>query len=144
MKVYSVIKGKFKSIESVADEMFSKKILGEGVAIEPSSNVIVSPCDGEIIMSFPTKHAIGIKTKYGNEILIHIGVDTVELNGRFFEQFVKQGDKVKTGDTLCVVNFSALKNRNYITDVIVISTNSKIKINEKIDIVDESVYLFEL
>ncbi|MEI0747798.1 glucose PTS transporter subunit IIA [Brachyspira pulli] len=91
----SPMNGKVYKLSDIADEAFSSGAMGEGFAIELADSMVTSPCDGEIIAAFPTKHAYGIETANGNEILIHIGMDTVELNGEGFESFVKVGDKVK-------------------------------------------------
>ncbi len=75
-------------------------MVGDGIAIEPSEGIVVAPFDGEIVQLFPTKHAIGLRGKSGLEVLIHIGLETVSLQGEGFEAFIKQGDQVKMGDKL--------------------------------------------
>ncbi|RKL66583.1 PTS glucose transporter subunit IIA [Salipaludibacillus neizhouensis] len=99
-RITAPINGKVVDITEVPDPVFSQKMMGEGIAIEPSDGNVVSPVDGEVVQVFPTKHAIGLKTKSGLELLIHIGLDTVNLDGEGFEAFVKAGDKVKRGDKL--------------------------------------------
>lgn len=94
------ITGKVVEIEDVPDEMFNQKMLGDGIAIEPTEGVAVSPIEGEVVQLFPSKHAVGIRGNSGLEILIHIGLETVSLNGKGFEAHVQQGDKVKAGDKL--------------------------------------------
>jgi len=96
--------GQIIRLEEVPDEVFSGKMIGEGFAVNPASGQVVSPVDGEIIQIFPTKHAIGIKTKEGLEILIHVGIDTVELKGQGFEAFIEKGSQVKAGDLLLEVD----------------------------------------
>lgn len=103
--------GKVVQIEDVPDEVFSRKMIGDGIAIEPDEGVVVSPVDGEIVQFFPTKHAVGLETKSGLEILIHIGMDTVALNGEGFEGFVQQGDRVKAGDKLVTFNLEQIRER---------------------------------
>lgn len=103
--------GKVVQIEDVPDEVFSRKMIGDGIAIEPDEGVVVSPVDGEVVQFFPTKHAVGLKTKSGLEILIHIGMDTVALNGEGFEGFVQQGDRVKAGDKLVTFNLEQIRER---------------------------------
>ena len=106
----SPMNGKVYKLSDIADEAFSSGAMGEGFAIELTDSIVTSPCDGEIIAAFPTKHAYGIETANGNEILIHIGMDTVELNGEGFESFVKVGDKVKKGDKIAKVDLEYVKN----------------------------------
>ncbi|KYC62202.1 PTS sugar transporter subunit IIA [Heyndrickxia coagulans] len=103
--------GKVVQIEDVPDEVFSRKMIGDGIAIEPDEGVVVSPVDGEVVQFFPTKHAVGLKTKSGLEILIHIGMETVVLNGEGFEGFVQQGDRVKAGDKLVTFNLEQIRER---------------------------------
>lgn len=103
--------GKVVQIEDVPDEVFSRKMIGDGIAIEPDEGVVVSPVDGEIVQFFPTKHAVGLETKSGLEILIHIGMETVALNGEGFEGFVQQGDRVKAGDKLVSFDLEQIRER---------------------------------
>lgn len=91
------------------DPVFSQKLMGEGVAIYPNSTKVVSPCDGEVTLVSETKHALGLKTKDGIEMLIHIGIDTVKLGGVGFETKITKGQKVKKGDLLVVFNKDELK-----------------------------------
>lgn len=101
--------GKVVPIEEVPDQVFAQRMMGDGYAIELTDNTIVSPVDGEVILVFPTGHAFGIKTEDGVEILLHLGIDTVELNGEGFEGKVQQGDKVKAGDVLTVMDLEKIK-----------------------------------
>ncbi|UOQ83731.1 PTS sugar transporter subunit IIA [Gracilibacillus salinarum] len=94
------ITGKLVNMEDVPDEMFSKKLLGDGLAIEPTEGTVVAPVDGEVVQLSDTKHAVGIQSKNGLELLIHIGLETVALKGEGFEAHVSQGAKVKAGDKL--------------------------------------------
>lgn len=103
--------GKVVQIEDVPDEVFSRKMIGDGIAIEPDEGVVVLPVDGEVVQFFPTKHAVGLKTKSGLEILIHIGMETVALNGEGFEGFVQQGDRVKAGDKLVTFDLEQIRER---------------------------------
>ncbi len=108
--IASPIEGKLLPITEVPDQVFSGKMMGDGFAIEPTDGTVVSPVDGEIVNVFPTKHAIGIQSAGGREILIHFGIDTVKLNGQGFEVFVAQGDKVTQGQPLMKVDLDFVKN----------------------------------
>lgn len=100
----SPIKGEVKPLSEVPDAVFSQKMMGDGFAIIPSEGTIVSPVDGTIVTFFPTKHAIGIQADSGREILIHVGIDTVKLDGEGFEALVAQGDHVEAGQPLLKVD----------------------------------------
>ena len=128
-QVYSPLKGKLINIELVPDDMFSQKMLGDGVAIIPSDKHLYSPVDGVVTMVYDTQHAIGIKTNNGKDILIHIGIETVNLKGKPFKTKVKVGDIVKHGDLLTVVNWSYIKLKGCDTSVIVTCVDSDITIN---------------
>ncbi|BCU82117.1 PTS system glucose-specific EIICBA component [Polycladomyces abyssicola] len=101
--------GKLMPITEVPDQVFSQKMMGDGFAIEPTEGVVVSPVEGEIVNVFPTKHAIGIRSVGGHEILIHVGIDTVNLQGKGFESFISEGDKVKPGQKLLEVDLDYIK-----------------------------------
>ncbi|KEZ52737.1 MULTISPECIES: glucose-specific PTS transporter subunit IIBC [Metabacillus] len=105
----SPMTGEIHPITEVPDQVFSGKMMGDGIAITPSNGTIVSPVDGKILNVFPTKHAIGLESESGNEILIHVGIDTVNLKGEGFEAFVKEGDTVKKGQKLLEVNLDFVK-----------------------------------
>lgn len=126
MKIYSPIKGKLVSIEAVTDPVFAQKMMGEGVAIIPSDSKVVSPVEGTVVSVFPTKHAFGIETENGVEILIHIGLDTVELKGKHFDLKVEQGQKVTVGDVLVEVDFKGIEEAGFpiITPVVVLNQAS--------------------
>ena len=98
---------------------------GKGVAVEPSDNVIAAPDDAEVLMTFPTGHAIGLRTKDGAEVLIHIGMDTVELQGKGFETLVNKGDHVTKGQQLIKFDLDEIKNAGYDTTIPMVITNSK-------------------
>lgn len=109
---YSMIDGDSIDLSEVDDDMFSNRVLGEGIAVKPTSNTVVSPCDGEVTLISETKHAIGLKNEDGIEVLIHIGLDTVSLNGEGFETLCKTGDQVKVGKPLVKVDRELLKEKN--------------------------------
>lgn len=118
--VVACVNGKYIDITDVKDKMFSQKLMGDGFAIIPSDDLIVSPVNGTIEMVFPTKHALGIKTKNGDEILLHIGIDTVDLNGEGFTVLVSEKDKVKIGQPLVKVDRQLLKNKEIDPTVIIV------------------------
>lgn len=119
------VNGKFVALNQVADAAFAQGALGKGAAIEPSEGKITSPVTGTVMTLFPTKHAIGIVSDNGAEVLIHIGMDTVNLNGKYFEAHVKQGDHVKKGDLLVTFDIDKIKAEGYsvVTPVIITNTN---------------------
>lgn len=116
--------GRVIPLSKVDDEVFSAGLLGKGIGIEPTDNQIVAPFDGTISTLFPTKHAIGIVSDNGTELLIHIGIETVELEGEFFETHVKQGEHVKRGQLLVTADFAKIKEAGYNTQIPVVITNS--------------------
>ncbi|MBK0038836.1 MULTISPECIES: beta-glucoside-specific PTS transporter subunit IIABC [unclassified Enterococcus] len=116
--------GKVIPIETVSDITFSEQIMGYTVAIEPENNQITSPVDGEVIMIAETKHAIGLKSSDGLEILLHLGIDTVELRGNGFESKVKVGDHVSVGDFIMSMDIDFIKRSGYDPIVLTIVTNS--------------------
>ena len=118
----SPLKGRVLSLSEVKDEVFSTGVLGQGIAIDPVEGKAVAPVDAEVASLFPTKHAIGLLTSEGAEILIHIGLDTVELDGKYFEAHVAQGDKVKKGQTLVTFDLEKIKESGYVTEVPVLLT----------------------
>jgi glucose-specific phosphotransferase system IIA component len=107
----SPMTGRLMPITEVPDQVFSQKMMGDGFAIEPTEGVVVSPVEGEIVNVFPTKHAIGIRSKGGREILIHIGIDTVNLQGEGFKAFISEGDAVKPGQKLMEVDLTLIQNK---------------------------------
>lgn len=121
--IYSPVNGKLKELSSLSDGVFSEKMLGNGFVVSWYDGKVYSPINGELVTVFPTGHAYGIKTKDGLAVLVHIGIDTVNLNGKGFDSKVKQGDKVKKGDLLCEVDLNLVKESGYNSDVIVVVTN---------------------
>ncbi|MGO3371739.1 glucose PTS transporter subunit IIA [Pseudolactococcus laudensis] len=124
--VYAPMTGTVKDLSEVADEVFSSGMLGKGIAIEPTNGQVNSPVDGIITTVFPTKHAIGVTSDEGVEILIHIGMDTVEMNGEGFESFVKQNERVKKGDLMMRVDLDKIKAAGLSSITPVVVTNSTI------------------
>lgn len=120
----SPVSGKAVSLKEVNDPTFSEEIMGKGIAIIPKEGKIASPVNGTISMLFETKHAIGILGESGEEILIHIGLDTVKLGGKYFKSHVKQGDEVKIGTLLVEFDIDAVKKEGYDCITPIIITNS--------------------
>jgi PTS system, glucose subfamily, IIA component len=119
----SVVTGVAKDLEKVEDEVFSKGFLGDGISITPTDNKFYAPISGTLSSVFPTGHAYGITGEDGIEVLIHIGIDTVQLEGKGFDLQVKQDDIVKQGDLLVICDLDTISSAGYKTDTIVIVTN---------------------
>lgn len=124
VSIAAPIKGNVVALADVKDEVFSSESMGKGIAIEPEEGKVYAPADGVISTFFPTGHAIGITTDLGAEILIHVGMDTVEMNGDGFEPQKSQGDKVKKGDLLLKFNIDKIKAARHPVTTPVIITNS--------------------
>jgi PTS system trehalose-specific IIC component len=107
----AVASGKVMPVSEVEDQVFASRAMGDGIAIDPSEGKIYAPYSGKITVAFPTGHAYGMETAGGKEVLIHIGMDTVELNGKGFEPAVKQGDTVKQGDLLTEVDLDYIRSQ---------------------------------
>lgn len=123
-KIYPALEGQIIALSEVKDDMFSQKILGDGFAIIPSKGELRAPCDGEIKMIFDTKHAIGMQTKSGAELLFHVGINTVELEGKYFDSKVKVGDQVKKGNLLLTFDIEKIKEAGFDCVTPVVVTNS--------------------
>ncbi len=121
----AVCDGEVVELSQVSDPVFAEKMMGEGFAIIPSKGEIVAPFDGEISLVIDTKHAVTIMSKDGLEVLIHVGIDTVKLNGKHFENKVSTGDSVKKGDVLTVFDIEGIKSEGYsiTTPVIIVNTD---------------------
>lgn len=140
--------GKLLPISEVPDQVFSQKMMGDGFAIEPSEGIVVAPVDGEIVNLFPTKHAIGIRSTTGQELLIHVGIDTVNLEGNGFETFVSEGDQVKKGQKLLEFDLSFIKEKATSTITPVVFTNlpagTTVKLeSEEVKAGDSNIIRFE-
>ena len=131
--IASPLKGEIVQLKEVKDETFASEMMGKGIAINPTEGKVVSPINGTVQMIFKTKHAIGLKSEDGVEILIHIGMDTVQLEGKHFTAHVKDGDKVKVGDTLVEFDMDAIKKEGYelVTPVIITNTIDYLEILPK-------------
>jgi len=122
--VYAPLDGRTLLLEQVPDPVFAQKMLGDGMAIEPASNTVRAPFAGEVVAAFPTQHAIGLRSSTGLECLIHVGIDTVTLNGRGFRLLVEQGRKVKQGDPLIELDLDVLRSSGRELTTPVVITNS--------------------
>ncbi|MFV0465135.1 MAG: PTS glucose transporter subunit IIA [Lachnospiraceae bacterium] len=122
--IYAFVSGELVDIKKVPDEMFAAEMLGKSVAIEPTDNVIKAPCKGTVITVFDTKHAIGISTEQGVELLLHIGINTVDLKGEYFQVFVKEGDIVEAGQKIAEVDMDQVREKGYPAVTMLIITNS--------------------
>ena len=101
--------GEIVKLETVKDPVFAEKMMGDGFAIDPTKGEVYSPFSGEILTAFPTGHALGLKADNGMEVLIHVGLDTVNLKGEGFEMLVSQGDRVEAGDLLIKVDLDKIQ-----------------------------------
>lgn len=128
----SPIKGEVIKLSNIQDDAFASGVLGSGVAIMPTEGIVVAPVDGEITTLFPSLHAIGITSEKGVELLIHVGLDTVQLGGKGFKAYVKQGDKVKKGQHLLDFNIEEIKNAGYsvVTPVVITNTAEYLEVAE--------------
>ncbi|MDX5474155.1 MAG: PTS glucose transporter subunit IIA [Bacillaceae bacterium] len=124
--IISPLTGKVVPLEEVPDPVFAQKMMGDGFAIEPTEGAVVSPVDGEIVQFFPTKHAIGIKTASGVEVLIHVGLETVSMNGEGFEGHVQVGDNVKVGTKLISFDLALIAEKAKSTVTPIIMTNGDV------------------
>lgn len=124
LELYSPAKGKIISLNEVNDKIFSSRMMGEGLAIQLDDEWIIAPCDAQIVVLANTKHAVGLSCSNGAEILIHIGLDTIELNGNGFKPCVNVGDKVKKGEKLIRVDKELLYKKDLDMTTPIIITNS--------------------
>ena len=125
-EVYSVADGEVIALEQVKDPVFSQKMMGDGFAVEPANGNIVSPVSGTVSSIFPTKHALGLVTEAGLEVLVHIGLDTVSLEGKPFTVHVAEGQKVTAGDLLVTADLDAIRAAGRETSTIVVFTNGDV------------------
>lgn len=128
VEIYSPLDGEAIPLEEVPDPVFAQKMMGDGLAIIPKNGKVVSPINGKVVQIFPTKHAVGLVSEEGLEILIHIGLETVELNGEGFEVEVNAGETVKVGDPLINVDLDYLeqKHKEIVTPIIITNMLDKV------------------
>ncbi len=136
--IVAAVDGELEPITEVTDDVFSQKMMGDGYAIEPTTNEVYSPVSGVVSTIFPTKHAIGITTDKGLEVLVHMGLDTVDLKGKPFESYVKQGQKISENTLLSKMDIEAVKASGREATVVVVYTNMDL-INEVPEVIKSSV-----
>lgn len=136
-------KGKVESIEKANDPTFSSKSLGDGIVVTPTDDLIVAPCDAVVEFTFPTKHAIGLRLDNGVGILIHCGINTVELNGEHFEVLVSANQKVKANTPLVKMDIEAIKKLGYDTQILVIVTETPETVSTKVNANQENWLTFQ-
>ncbi|WP_445613279.1 PTS sugar transporter subunit IIA [Geobacillus sp. YF-1] len=119
--IVAPLSGTIVPLEDVPDPVFAQKMMGDGIAIDPTDGDVVALVDGEIIQLFPTKHAVGLRSEVGVELLIHVGIDTVSMNGEGFTAYVKTGDRVQRGERLLSVDVSLVrqKAKSAVTPIII-------------------------
>lgn len=125
LQIYAPVTGDIKPLEEVPDPVFSQKMMGEGIAILPKEGKVYSPVDGTVILIAATKHAVGIRANDGTEILIHVGLETVSLNGKGFRVAVNEGDKISVGQLIMEVDWEyiSINAKSTITPIVI--TNSE-------------------
>lgn len=119
-KIVVPVDGMLIPLNEVPDQMFSQKLMGDGFAVIPEGNIIVAPLSGVAESVFPTGHAVGIKTKDGIECIVHIGLDTMELNGEGFKPLIKQGTKIKAGDPMIEIDRELISSKGYSVTTMVV------------------------
>ena len=125
IKLVAPMDGEVIDVVEVADPVFAQKMVGDGVAIKPTSGTVVAPCDGVIKLLFPTGHAMGIEVD-GVELLLHLGMDTVELKGEGFTTYIKQGDTVTAGQKIIDMDLDLIQEKGYLTVSPLIITNGDV------------------
>ncbi len=145
VELKAISSGDIVELEDVKDEVFSQKLAGDGVAIIPLNGTILSPIDGNLSKIFPTNHAFLITAK-DIEVMVHIGLDTVELKGEGFKRLIEEGEKIKAGDAIIEVDLDYLKEKgkDTITPILVNSQKSITIENKKIGSIKEKEALFEV
>ena len=122
VKMEAPVAGRVEPLSAVDDEVFSSGMMGDGFAVEPTEDIVRVPVSGTVAMVYNTGHAFGIKTESGAEVLVHIGIDTVKLNGQYFESLLKEGQQVKAGDPAVKADFANIEKAGYKTSVMVVVT----------------------
>ncbi len=120
LKIYAPTAGKCRDIVHCEDKVFSAKMMGDGFLIEPTQQVVVSPCDGRIKALFPTKHAFGIEMYNGQEVMVHVGLDTVRLKGEGFRSSLQVGDRIRHGEPLVEFDMDYIRSQDIKIPVLVV------------------------
>lgn len=123
--IYAPMEGEVIPLEEIQDGVFSEGMLGKGCGMKPTVGKVYAPFDGEIVLITNTKHAIALKSCDGIELLIHVGMDTVKMNGKGFNPIVKVGDRVKCGQSIMTFSISDIEAAGYVTTTAIIVTNSE-------------------
>ena len=146
IELVSPVDGDLVNLEDINDEVFSKKLVGDGVAIIPSSGTIIAPISGRVSRIFPTNHAFMISNSNGVEVLVHVGLDTIELNGEGFTCFVKEGDEIHQSTPVLEVDFEFLKSKNkdIVTPIIVTSDKKIVLETHKVGTIREGESLLKV
>lgn len=145
LDIYAPLNGKVISLENVSDPIFAGKVLGDGIAIEPENDVLVSPVNGKIQMVSDTFHAIGIRSDSGVELLLHIGIDTVQLNGMHFKSDVKAGQDVTKGQKLITFDSKEIAGKGYdLTTMIIVTNYAQYTIDKKEGMVQTGEQIMEI
>lgn len=145
------VDGKIIDLSEVPDEVFANKIAGDGVAIKPNGNIIVAPADGMLSLIFNTNHAFGMTLESGAEVMVHIGIDTVELDGKGFKRLAKEGTKVKMGDPIIEVDRNFIEGKGYslitpmiITNLDIIKSIEYNNLNSNVKAVKDMVVYYKI
>lgn len=146
VEVKAPVDGEVLSIESVNDDVFSQKMVGDGVAIRPTGNLFTAPIDGVVSKIFSSNHAYSIKEDNGLEVMVHIGLETVALNGKGFTRQAQEGDKVKAGDLIIEADLAYIKAhaKDSITPVIILDESESKSIEKKLGSVKSSAVIMEV
>ncbi len=123
--IYSQTEGEIIPIEQIEDSVFSQELLGKGCGIKPAIGKIFAPFDGEVVMLAETKHALGLKNAEGIELLVHVGIDTVEMQGKGFTPQIDAGQKFKCGEVLLTFSIPEIEKAGYQTTLAIVVTNSE-------------------
>ena len=144
--VYAPVDGQVVTLESVDDEVFSQKLVGDGVAVIPMSNIFTAPIDGVVSKIFTTNHAYSIKSNQDLEVMVHIGLETVALEGKGFTRIANEGDEVKAGDSIIEVDLAYIKEhaKDIITPIIILDESDVTQIDKKLNIVKSGDIIMEV
>lgn len=145
-EVYAPVDGQVVALESVNDDVFSQKMVGDGVAVIPMSNSFTAPIDGVVSKIFSTNHAYSIKSEKDLEVMVHIGLETVALDGKGFTRIANEGDKVKAGDVIIEADLSYIREhaKDIVTPVIILEESDVKEIDKKLNIVKAGDMIMEI